>query len=138
MIELNYDCMKDILIYLSDNLGYEYDKKSPRFISIGYNEVCNNSDLLTLYRDDEILYNLKKLYEARLISAKYNENPNTRSILGFDIVDITIEGYNFLNNANNQTVWSRTKNKVSKLGSVALPIFLKILMDEGLSLISTQ
>lgn len=28
MIELNYDCMKDIFIYLSDNLGYEHDKRT--------------------------------------------------------------------------------------------------------------
>lgn len=50
----------------------------------------------------------------------------------------TIDGYNFLNNANNQTVWNKTKDKIAKFGNVALPIFIKLLMEEGLNLIKNQ
>lgn len=138
MIELNYDCMKDILIYLSDNLGYEYDKRTPRLRALSWYKLYTDENLLSLYRDDEILYNLKKLYEANLILATYKENPISRSIEKFDITDITINGYDFLNNANNQTVWNKTKDKVSKFGNVAFPIFIKLLMEEGLNLIKTQ
>lgn len=138
MIELNYDCMKDILIYLSDNLGYEYDKRTPRLMTISWHKLYTNEDLLKIYRDDEILYNLKKLYEANLISAIYVENPNSRTIERFDVVDITLNGYNFLNNASNQTIWNKAKNRVAQLGNVALPIFVNLLMEEGANLISSK
>lgn len=138
MIELNYDCMKDVLVYLSNNLGYTYDKRTPRLLTISWHKLYTDENLLELYRNDEILYNLKKLHEANLISAIYVENPNLRNIERFDITDITIDGYSFLNNANNQTVWNKTKNRAAKFGNVALPIFLKLLMDEGTKLLFNQ
>lgn len=82
--------MKDMLVYLSDNLGYEYDKRTPRLMTISWYKLYTDNNLLSVYRDDEILYNLKKLYEANLILAIYKENPNSRSIEKFDITDITI------------------------------------------------
>lgn len=135
MFALNYDCIKDILIYLQDNLEYTEGSKHKE---IGWYTIYTDEILCKTYLQEDIMYNLEKMLEANLIHTSiYKYNPNNKKIDFFVIDDITMEGHNFLHNAQNETVWKNTKAKIKAFGQVSLPIFLQLLAKEGVNFIKT-
>lgn len=133
MFVLDYDCIKDILIYLQNNLEYTQGTVHKE---INWYDIYNDEYLCKIYHQEDIMYNIEKIIEARLVrTSMYKYNENTREILLCFIDDITMTGHDFLNNAQNETVWKNVKERVSSFGKVALPIFLKLLADESWSLL---
>ena len=133
MFALNYDCIKDILIYLQNNLEYIEGSKHK---TISWYAIYTDETLCKTYLQEDIMYNLEKMLEANLIRAPiYKYNPNKREVYIFLIDDITMAGHEFLCNAQNETVWKNTKDKLKAFGKVSLPIFLKLLADEGMNFI---
>lgn len=132
MFALNYECIKDILIYLQNNLEYT---QSSAHKEINWHDIYTDENLCKIYLQEDIMYNIEKIIEAGFVRTSiFTHNNETHEIFLCFIDDITMTGHNFLCNAQNETIWKSVKNKLSSFGKVSLPIFLKLLADEGVSL----
>nr|DAP67149.1 MAG TPA: YjcQ protein [Caudoviricetes sp.] len=101
-MKLFHDCVRDVMLYLEDNLEDTY------FI---------NSESITLkkYSSKDITYTLKKLAEAGFIEIDKVTYENN-----FNIKWMTYYGHQFLDNIRDNKVWSETKSILSKFSSVSL------------------
>ena len=106
-MKLNQECVRDLLIYLENNL--DYHKRL---------YVCDIN--LKDYSSNELLYTAEKLKEANFLNcfggiySKYN--------LPLSVDSITYQGHQFLDTIRDENVWSNAKSKIKTVASVTLPI----------------
>ena len=106
-MKLNKDCIRDLLLYLEENLSYN-----------GYINI--NSLKLNSYSKEELMYTADKLKEAQYINARICWNMEETHVI---IVDsITYQGHQFLDTIRDNNIWKETKAKASKIASISLPI----------------
>ena len=103
-MKLVHDCVRDVMLYLEDNLEDTY------FI---------NSESITLkkYSSKDITYTLKKLAEAGFIEIDKVTFENN-----FNIKWMTYYGHQFLDNIRDSKVWKQTKSILSTFTSTSLGI----------------
>lgn len=123
-MKLNYDCVRDLLLYLEENLQYG-------------SQININNMQLKNYSQHEILYTADKLLEAEYLDGELimlldGEVPEIH------IVSITWNGHQFLDNIRDNKVWEHTKGVVSKFSSVSIGIISNIASQVISSLIKTQ
>lgn len=107
-MKLNHDCVRDLLIFLENNLTYQ--------------NIYWISDIeLSDYSHDDLLYTAEKLYEAGYIDCNIIKtlSSNQPQIL---IKEITWNGHELLDNIRDNSVWTKIKKKISGFASVSLPI----------------
>lgn len=109
-MSLNAKCIKDIMIYLKNNLDYDQIVFLPN----------NNLN----YSDNEVKYTCKKLLEANLIIGEEN-------IMGYyEIEDISNKGHIFISKINNDKLWNKLLNKISNLTEpLTIAILEKLITD---------
>ena len=61
---LNYDCIRDVLLYLEDTLEYTDNPVAMTHKRLTINNVAN---ALSSYSKEDVQYTIEKLYEARYI-----------------------------------------------------------------------
>lgn len=116
-MKLNYDCMRDVLLFLEDNLTYTDDDtelKHKRF-NIG----AISSKLESKYDKFDVQYSIEKLVEInyiRLVDVNY----------GSYIDDITMYGYDFLEQIREDNIWEATKDIAYKIGVTSINMLEKI------------
>lgn len=106
-MKLNQDCVRDLLLYLEENLTLN-DHLSVENIS------------LKNYSRDELLYTADKLYEAGYINCMRKIYDTTDLIIL--ISSITYEGHQFLDNIRDDKVFAKTKSILSKFKSVSIAV----------------
>lgn len=107
-MKLNHDCIRSLLLYLEDRLE-----------SIDEIDLSGVSDVsLEKFSKDDIIYSAIKLSEAGYISAKINTDICNN--INIYIKAITWEGHKFLDTIRDNTVWSQTKNILSKVSSCSI------------------
>lgn len=110
-MKLNKDCIRDLLIYLEDNLSYT-------------NKISTGSLSLKDYTRDELVYTVERLSEAGFINAtKICDAPCTPT---YHIFSLTYNGHQFLDTVRDNSIWKNTKTVASQLASVSLPIIQEI------------
>ena len=123
-MKLNHDCVRDLLLYLEDNLNFN-------------NEIKINKLNLRDYSQEDLLYTAQKLIEANYINcvtSRYYDNK-----LPFILVkSITFEGHQFLDNIRDENVYSKTKTILSTFKSVSIDIFSETASKVITALISKQ
>lgn len=131
MIEINYECIKDILKYLQEYLGY--DPETHTRIRIDWKTIIENKELLNIYNNPDIIrYNLEMIYELNYIKMyKYHKLPSGRVDI-FIIEDITPNGYQFLDFTQNNKVWNKIKNTLKSYGGEGY----KFLSSVGIQVVS--
>lgn len=107
-MKLNHDCVRDLLIFLENNLTYQ-------------NSYWISDIELSDYSHDDLLYTAEKLYEAGYIDCDIIKtlSSNQPQIL---IKEITWNGHELLDNIRDNSVWTKIKKKLSGFASVSLPI----------------
>ena len=111
-MQLNQDCIRDLLLYLETNLSYEN--------SISIDELHLNN-----YSANDLIYTADKLNEANYI--KCIKSPCLyEDVPSLIVTDITYSGHQFLDTIRDQSVWEDTKTKVSKFASISIPILQEI------------
>jgi hypothetical protein len=111
-MKLNPDCIRDILLTIEANTGYELCYEYPAEINI--------SPLLSKYSDDEIRYHILQCSKTGFIELKRDLTDNMY------VKDITPYGHEFLANIRENSVWSQTKTVAGKVGSKSLDAIYKI------------
>ena len=115
MIEINYECIRDILIHLETYLGYASEKHDR--IRLDWKTIFNNEELIEIYEEPDVIrYNLEKMYEMNFLDMyKYHKLPSGR-VDNFIVEDITPLGYQFLDMTQNENTWTQTKKALKNYG----------------------
>lgn len=124
---LNYDCIRDILLFLEKNLEYTNDPISLEHKRLSINETIDK--LSNTYEKTDIQYSIEKLYEAHYISMPNIKYNNLHYIVSGSIDDITWEGHDFLNNIREKTIWEATKSGAKKIGVTSISALSMISME---------
>lgn len=123
-MKLSHECVRDVLIYVEENLDYGY--------------YMDFSDVkLKSYTQEELLYAADKLLEANFLSGS-RENFISSPLPSIRITSLTWEGHQFLDNIRDDGVWKNTKKVISKFSSVSLSLIGNIASQVITSLIQNQ
>ena len=122
-MKLNYDCIRDVLLYLEENLELNN--------SI-YSEHINLN-----YSSEDIQYSVLKLEEIGYINARIVKADGFQMITAI-INDITFYGHEFLNTVRPKTVWENTKEISGTLGVKSISALSQIAAQIVTQLISKQ
>lgn len=112
LLKLNSDCVRDLLLYLEENLNFN-------------NMVTINTLKLSNYSSDDLIYTSQKLIEADFIECTISKVINSRYPI-IKVKSITYNGHQFLDSIRDNSIWKDAKNKASKLASVSLPILQQL------------
>lgn len=106
-MKLNQDCIRDLLLYLEENLKLN-----------DYLSVSNIS--LKNYSPEELLYTADKLYEAGYLNCSRKVYDNTDLMIF--VSSISYNGHQFLDNIRDEKVFTKTKSILSTFKSVSVEI----------------
>ena len=122
-MKLNYDCIRDIMLYLEENLEL--------------NNIVYLENIKINYSDNDIKYSILKLEEIDYIKARIVKADGV-AILDAIIFDITFYGHEFLNTVRPKTVWENTKEISTKIGVNTISSLTQIASQIVTQLISKQ
>lgn len=118
-MKLDYDCVRECLILLEDKLELN---ENLEFSTIVGDEI--KTELKEIFSLPTITYSLMKLEEADYIEASVIFDNGCVQFV--EVSDITCSGHEFLNSIRSQTVWNKTKNILSKIGSASFAIISQV------------
>lgn len=108
-MKLIHDCVRDTLITIEKHL-IDDDKLT----------LSEIKEHISNYSYEDIKYTCKKLDEAEFITYKEYVTGDIA------ILSITYQGHVFLDSIRDNGIWKSTKNKISKLTSVSLPVIQQV------------
>lgn len=109
-MKLNTDCIRDVLIYLEDNLVMnQYNNIQ----EISINKIA--TDLSNNYNEKDIIYTLLQLISEQFIIGHIRPIGKNSKISGY-VKDISWAGHDLLNSIRPQPVWNAIKQNASNLG----------------------
>lgn len=110
---LNYDCIRDVLLYLEDTLEYTDNPVAMTHKRLTINNVAN---ALSSYSKEDVQYTIEKLYEARYIRIVDVSTDSQRYMIngymGHADIGVTLETYTHINN-------EQLRNEIKKLEYVS-------------------
>ena len=107
-MKLNQDCIRDLLLYLEENLSYQ-------------NFVTINNISLKDYSNSNLVYTADKLIEAGYLDCIKSRSMDEESPT-IIAKSITFTGHQFLDNIRDDKVFAKTKSVLSGLKSVSVEI----------------
>jgi len=113
-MKLNPNCIRDILIAVEENTGYN--------LYLDYPSELDKCPSLQSYKDDEIRYHIYQCYKSGLIELKGTEDLSGN----IGINDLTPAGHSFLSNIRSDNIWNNVKEISSKVGSSSLSALSQI------------
>lgn len=119
-MNLNIDCIRDVLIYCADKIDVE--KELDGSWNVRYEDLHSlyQSELKNKYEEKEIMYAVSKLYECGFIIIQNRIPPKSIYMEFCSIIDVTYQGHQFLNSIKEPTAWEKTKDIASKVGNYTL------------------
>ncbi len=115
-MKLNYDCMRDVLLYLEEHLEITPELDIPS-ISIG--KIQNNLE----YPIEEIANVAIILTEGGFIISSFKNTCHIHVLL---ISRITYSGYQLIETIRPQTVWKKIKSTLMPIGSFSISLILQV------------
>ncbi len=125
-MKLNYDCIRDVLLFL---------EKSP------YNETVSFSTIkeaLLKYSEEDLSYTCVKLHEANMIDGHFIKIDTSNMPIVHSVTDITIIGHEFLSEIHEDTVWNGVKSVASKIGVTSISALTQIASSVVIELIKSH
>lgn len=119
-MKLNPDCIRDVLIWLEENMDVS-DKGFSTY------RLCDLYNGLSHYNDDEIYYSVYNLFQIGYIDGRFSLLSKGK-VQVCEINNITWEGHQFLNTIRPTSVWEATKSGASKLGIMSMHALSSIAM----------
>lgn len=119
-MKLKIECVKDVLEELEN-------------LPIGAHTVSNLEDSIKKHGQEDVLYTVVKLSEAKYINAEYIRTMDGRPHIG-SIYDLTFSGHEFLNSIRTPGIWEKIKNAAGEGGTACL----KALGDVALEMLKEK
>lgn len=99
-MKLNYDCVRDVMLYLEENLIF--------------GNPIRDTNINLNYDIKEIRYSLLKLHEINYLDGSVSKYMNgDYSVI---TTDITFYGHKFIGEIQSDTIWDKTKSVSKDLG----------------------
>lgn len=98
-MRINYDCIRDVLLALEDNIVLDEDLDPNEII------ISDLQEILPDYSIQDIAYSLEMLKEADYI----HTGDNDINTIGIKVTGITFEGHKYLDTIRTSAVWEETK-----------------------------
>lgn len=124
-MKLNHNCVRDLLLFIEDNLTYS--------TYIYVNEIQ-----LEGYTQEEIIYSADKLLDAGYITATRKVFISSDGTPQIEIKSITWDGHQFLDNIRDNKVWEQTKGILSKFSSVSIGIISNVAAQVISNIVKSQ
>lgn len=124
-MQLNPDCLRDILISVEENTSYK--------VKVYYPSDKMDS-LKSKYSDMQIRYHILQASKANLIEP-ITEDEN---LLRIYIDDLTPKGHEFLANIRSDNVWNKTKSVLAEIGTTSATAISQIAQQIVIALIKNQ
>ena len=121
-MRLNHDCVRAVLLFLEENLGYTR--------GMDFEEIKLNG-----FTADDVIYSLIKLKQANYISGDVIIDPDLEDVEGC-VTGITWEGHKFLDTVRDNKVWGKTKTVLSKVSSASISFVSSVASQVLATLIS--
>ena len=125
-MKLNPNCVRDVLIYLEDNLFVDLSNKN--FKPIELKDLRQCLELREKYTEEEIWYAVFNLKEIKYIEGNIADS-GSKLMQFCEIKNITWEGHQFLNTVRPQNIWDATLQGASKLGIMSMSALSTIAME---------
>lgn len=122
-MKLNNDCIRDLLLFIEQNVGVE-----------DYIDIATLG--LSPYSTEDLIYTSQKLDEAGYINSRISSYSD--GSCDVYIYSLTWNGHKFLDNIRDDGVWKTTKGVVSKFTSVSLSIIENVAAQVITNIISQQ
>jgi len=126
-MKLNHDCIRDLLIYLENNLEL---KSNGLHQPIKLSHILDSYELKQ-YSDEEIYYSASKLAEAKFLSVT-NKNVSPRCLY---ITDISWHGHDYLNSIRDPKIWAKVKEKSNDLAGITFDIIKALAFEAAKNLL---
>lgn len=119
-MELNIDAIHAVLQFIKDNTIYENGRRvGKQYFTQG--DIIRSIPETSKYSSNDIGYSIELLLETNFIQlsepVKYGP---TGELFLLKIRNLTIEGYSFLQQTKNPTIWEAIKNRAKATGKYTL------------------
>ncbi len=124
-MKLNHNCIRDLLLYIEDNLEYGY------YIKINDTKLSN-------FPQHEVLYAADKLLEAGYLIGNRRMTMDSEGIPQINIESISWNGHQILDNVRDNKVWENTKGILSKFSSVSIGVISNVASQVISNMVKSQ
>lgn len=128
-MQINIDCMKDVLEFCINNIDYETYEDTWITKYVNLNSLYTAEELSKKYEKKDIMRSVLKLEENHFIKVIAQTPPNKPYIDNCYIEDITMHGYYFYEATKEPSIWQKTKSIASKVGNHALDFIENVAHD---------
>lgn len=129
-MKLNPDCVRDIMLFLENNLSISSDDL--KIIETNVFTIAKSLD----YPIGEIANTLLVLGEANFIKCPHSYANNR--IYTLNVSHITYSGYEFIERIRPKTVWDKVKKIGANIGSLSIDMISNIAIDVIAQLVNGQ
>ena len=119
------EAVRDIMLYLEQNLNPKIDNGILEYQTISYNALADELTPSRYYTAEEIKYAVIQLKIAGYILANAPTGKNGR-YLRCEIYEITPAGHELIKNIKPNTIWQKVKNQAEKEGILSLTTLAKL------------
>jgi hypothetical protein len=109
-MRLNHDCIRDILLFVEDNI-------TETKCAISINSLLEH--LNDKYDSDIVCYHVRQIHKAGFL-----DNVSYADDGPLLLFDLSWEGHNYVANIRDNNVWSKIKALTNGLASISLPILI--------------
>lgn len=115
-MKLDLDCVRDILLTVEENTGYQ------KYITYSINTKQYES--LQKYENEKVMYHILQCEKSNLIEAKQIDLAG--NIL---IKDLTPCGHKFISNIRENKNWNKVKKVANEVGTTSLEAIMQIAIN---------
>ncbi|MGP1598391.1 DUF2513 domain-containing protein [Peptoanaerobacter stomatis] len=120
-MKLNYDCIRDVLLTLEENLTLSEELQ---FNSLTLDDLLKFEQIKD-YSKQDLAYTLHNLDEIGFIETHIGR-ASGGIIYYIEVYDITYYGHEFLSSIRPTSNWVKIKSTLTKLGTASIPIISEI------------
>lgn len=128
-MQINIDCLRDVLGYCIENIDYEPYEDSWITKQVGLDDLYQAEKLVKHYSRKDIMRSILKLEECCFIKFTTKTPPDKPYIDSCLIEDITVRGYKFYESTKEPNIWDKTKSVIEKVGNHTLGFIENVAHD---------
>lgn len=111
------------MIYLEQNVSIVQDEFIPAkftYRTVTTSELLTEIATIYNYESSDIMYSIQKICQSSLVGVQIGMNSTKNELPVYTIIDITMEGHDFIEAISNKTIWKASKRRATKIGGVSL------------------
>lgn len=118
-MKLDIECVREVLLYLENNLIYDNESYSYEHLTITMTQVIEDITNQKGLDEKLLAYAIEKMCEVHIIEADIHKGAH-HNILSCNIYDISFYGHQFIENIRPESIWEKTKGIATSIGNHSL------------------